>query len=111
MSTISPEDKDVLRHAKDTLENPGLAAKITNLIGLPLERAMAQLPNKWLGRIQRATEKSLLTALDVALSTVETQRQISKKNGVHRLIVAGTGASAVRSVSLRFRSSCRFRRW
>jgi EcsC family protein len=92
VSTISEEDKVVLRRARDMLENPGLAAKITNLIGSPLERAMTKLPNKWLGTIQRATEKALLTALDVALATVDTHQQVRKKNGVHRLIVAGTGA-------------------
>jgi hypothetical protein len=92
VSTISEGDKDVLRRAKDRLENPGLAAKITNLIGTPLETAMKQLPNKWLATIQRATEKSLLTALDVALATVETHQQVPKRNGVHRLVVAGTGA-------------------
>ena len=92
MSTMSEEDVDVLRRAKDTLENPGLTAKITNLIGLPLEKAMKQLPNKWLAVIQRATEKSLLIALDVALATVETQMPVPKKNGLHRWLVAGTGA-------------------
>ena len=92
MSTMSDEDVDVLRRAKDTLENPGLAAKITNLIGVPLEKAMMRLPNRWLAAIHRATEKSLLTALDLALTTVETKDQVPKRNGLHRLIVAGTGA-------------------
>jgi hypothetical protein len=40
---MSQEDVDVLRHAKDTLENPRLGTKITHLIGLPLERVMRQL--------------------------------------------------------------------
>jgi hypothetical protein len=92
VSTISQEDMDVLRRSKDTLENPGLAAKITNVIGSPLEKAMKQLPDKWLATIQRATEKSLRTALDVALATMETQRQVPTRNGVHRFVVAGTGA-------------------
>jgi EcsC protein family len=92
VSTISQEDADVLRRAKDTLENPGLAAKITNLIGLPLERAMKQLPNAWLTTIHRATHHSLMIALDAALATVETQRPASSRNGLHRLLVAGSGA-------------------
>ena len=71
MSTMSQEDVDVLRHAKDTLENPRLGTKITHLIGLPLERVMRQLPNNWLAAIQRATERSLVIALDAALATVE----------------------------------------
>ena len=89
---MSEEDVDVLRRARDTLENPGLAAKITNLIGLPLERAMKHLPNRWLAAIQRATQHSLMIALDAALATVETQHPAPKRNGLHRLIVAGTGA-------------------
>jgi hypothetical protein len=92
VSTMSQEDVNVLRRAKDTLENPGLAAKVTNLIGLPLEKAMKQLPNKWLAVIHRVTERSLLIALDAALATVETQLQVPKRNGLHRLLVAGTGA-------------------
>ena len=92
VSTMSQEDVNVLRRAKDTLENPGLAAKITNLIGLPLEKAMKQLPNKWLAVIHRVTERSLLIALDAAVATVETQLQVPKRNGLHRLLVAGTGA-------------------
>ena len=92
MSTVSQEDADVLRRAKDTLENPGLAATITNLIGLPLERAMKQLPNKWLTIIHRAAHHSLMIALDAALATVETQRPAPSRNGLHRLMVAGTGA-------------------
>jgi hypothetical protein len=92
MSTMSQEELDVLRRAKDTLENPGLAAKIANLIGLPLERAMKHLPNKWLATVHRATQNSLMMALDGALATIETQRPALKRNGLHRLIVAGTGA-------------------
>ena len=89
---MSQEDVNVLRRAKHMLENPGLAAKVTNLIGLPLEKAMKQLPNKWLAVIHRVTERSLLIALDAAVATVETQLQVPKRNGLHRLLVAGTGA-------------------
>jgi hypothetical protein len=91
-STLSLEDIDVLRRAKDTLENPGLVAKLTNLIGLPLEQTLKQLPNKWQAVIHRVTEKSLLVALDAALATVGTQQPIPKRNGLHRVLVAATGA-------------------
>lgn len=92
MSTMSQEDVDVLRRAKDTLENPGLAAKLTTLIGAPLERAMLRLPDKWLAAIQQATQKSLMVALDAALATVEIHQSPPKRNGLHRWMVAGTGA-------------------
>jgi hypothetical protein len=42
---------------------------------------MRQLPSNWLAAIQRATERSLLTALDAALATVEVRRQVPKRTG------------------------------
>ena len=43
-SVMRADDREALRYAKDLLENPGLAAKLTGLIGMPLEKAMAMLP-------------------------------------------------------------------
>ena len=44
---LSHEDKEALRDAKDLLENPSLAAKIAGVIGMPIEKALQQLPEKW----------------------------------------------------------------
>jgi len=88
------EDVEALRRAKDTLENPGLAARIANLVGLPIEGAMRRLPQKWSAVIQRVTEKSLMVALETALATVDSQRKLPGKNNLHRGIVAVTGAVA-----------------
>ena len=41
---LSYEDQEALRYAKALLENPGLAAKITGLIGMPIEKALQLLP-------------------------------------------------------------------
>lgn len=35
---MNPEDLNDLKLAKDKLENASLAAKVTNLIGMPLEK-------------------------------------------------------------------------
>ena len=42
--TLSYEDQEALRYAKALLENPGLAAKITGLIGMPIEKALKLRP-------------------------------------------------------------------
>lgn len=86
------EDVEALRRAKDTLENPGLAARIANLVGLPIEGAMRRLPQKWSAVIHRVTEKSLMVALETALATVDGRRKLPGKNNLHRGIVAVTGA-------------------
>jgi hypothetical protein len=88
---MSEGDVEVLRCAKDTLEHPGLPARIAGLLGMPIEEAMKRLPPKWSGWIDRVTEKSLMLALTTALATVES-RQHPRKNGLHRILVGGTGA-------------------
>ena len=46
------------------LKNPSLAARISNLLGTPIEKGFEFLPTKWKGIVQKATEKSLEKALN-----------------------------------------------
>lgn len=88
---MSEEDVEALRCAMNTLENPGLAARLTALLGMPIESAMKRLPANWSAWINRVTEKSLMAALKTALATVEHHAQ-PRNNGVHRILVGGAGA-------------------
>jgi hypothetical protein len=45
--SLSAKDIEDLRYAKSLLENPSLAAKITNIIGMPIEKGFDLLPAKW----------------------------------------------------------------
>jgi hypothetical protein len=83
-----------LKQAKDLLENPGLAAKITNLLGLPVEKGFALLPDRWSEAVQRATRKSMRRALDFAVNTMKDNPGKPASNRVHKLIVAADGAAA-----------------
>lgn len=89
---MTPEDREALRHAKRLLENPGLAAKLTNLIGMPLEKAMTMLPERWSDAVAIATRKSLDTALHVALNTLDDKPRSRASERLHKLAVAATGA-------------------
>ena len=88
---LSDEDQEALRYAKALLENPGLAAKITGLIGMPIEKALKLLPEKWAKVVNEATRKSLETALQAALLTLDDKPQHSWEF-LHKLVVAATGA-------------------
>ena len=44
MMRIQPEDIADLKAAKWLLENPGIAAKITDLLGTPIQRGFELLP-------------------------------------------------------------------
>jgi hypothetical protein len=46
MSISSLEIED-LRLAKGFLENPGLAVKISHVVGTPIEKGFRFLPDKW----------------------------------------------------------------
>ncbi|MDE2400723.1 MAG: EcsC family protein [Burkholderiales bacterium] len=83
-----------LRAAKTLLENPGLAARITNAVGSPIERGFALLPKKWATVVGDATRKSIETALDVALwSMDQTGAPHPPSNWWHKLAVGASGAA------------------
>jgi hypothetical protein len=90
---LTIEDRDALAYAKELLENPGLAAKIANLAGLPLEQAVRRLPRKWAAAVDSATTRSLQLALEAALATVDSQGKASSWDRLHKLLVATTGAA------------------
>lgn len=89
---LSDEDIEALRRAKNTLDHPGLAAKMANLLGLPIEAAMKSLPTKWSAVIHRATERSLMVALKTALATVDARGRAPARILFHRMAVGATGA-------------------
>jgi len=88
---MTPEDMGRLRHAIDLLENPGLAAKLTNVIGVPFEKALDYLPAKWIGAIQTITRKSLRHALDVAVKTIDCSEKKASRDTLHKFFVATSG--------------------
>ena len=90
--TLSHEDQEALRYAKALLENPGLAAKITGLIGMPIEKALQLLPGKWAQVVNEATRRSLETALQAALLTLDDKPKSNSWEFLHKLAVAATGA-------------------
>ncbi len=56
---MSTEHLEQLREARRLLENPGLAARMSNLVGSPIESAIDRLPAAWQKRVGSATENAL----------------------------------------------------
>lgn len=90
---LAPTEIDDLRRAKHSLETPGLAAKISNLIGTPLEKGLEMLPGSWQQVVNDATRKSIETALEVALWSMDARRPERPSNRWHKLLVGATGAA------------------
>ena len=84
-------DLDRLKYAKSLLEHPSFFARIGNVIGLPIEKALAFLPGKWQGAVADATHGALETALRVAVSTMDDKPGAIAYNKVHKWAATASG--------------------
>ena len=91
---LSSDDLSTLTTAKQALENPGLAARVTDLIGTPIEKGFELLPEKWRGSVGAATNRALSGALSVALRTVDRKGTAIPNDGWHKLAAGTLGGVA-----------------
>ncbi len=92
LQTMTDADLAELLYAKTLLENPGLAARISNAIGTPIEKGLSMLPEGANHIIVTTTRKALEMGLDVAMSTLNEQPQHSA-NGWHKAFAGLSGAA------------------
>ncbi len=89
---LSAAERDDLIYAKKLLESQGLAAKISTMVGAPLELGLNKLPQSWHGAIQKATRKSLEKALAVAVATLGEKENRPPTNQRHAVAAGISGA-------------------
>lgn len=90
MNLTEPHQQE-LRSAMLLLENPGIAAKITNLIGMPVEKGFKLLPENWNKKIGEVTKGALMKAADAAIFTIKKHPGEESSDRWHKLGVAITG--------------------
>ncbi|MCE5263848.1 MAG: EcsC family protein [Deltaproteobacteria bacterium] len=89
---MNPEDIRRLRGAAELLENPGLAAKLTAVVGMPFEKAFDYLPAKWSRAVQTITRNSLRRALGVAVRTIgRGEKGGASRDTLHIFLAAASG--------------------
>ena len=88
---ISESDRKELQIAKNLLENPGIAIKITNIIGMPIEKGIEKLPKNWSDKIGEITKTALLKASEAAIFTIKDTPGEESSNKWHKLGVAASG--------------------
>lgn len=91
--TIDDKDRADLQTAKSLLENPGLAAKITNLIGTPIEKGLELLPKGVEGKIGEITKVALEKSAEAALFTMSNNPGEEASNWRHKFAVGASGAA------------------
>lgn len=88
---LDAADYQGLVEAVQFLENPGLAARLSNYIGIPVEKALASLPEDLVKPVTRLTREALGKALDAALLTLPT-RTSRPARMTHKLLAGLSGA-------------------
>ena len=89
---FSERDQQALALAVDLLENPTFAAKVTNLIGAPVEKAITRLPEGMSEKLLSSTHKALAKALDLAISPLNERYRGESADGAHRVMTSVSGA-------------------
>ena len=89
--TFQQTDLNDLKKAKTLLENPGIAAKITNLLGTPIEKGFELLPDNWNVKVGELTQEALSKALHAAVFTMKASHDEEASNIWHKIAVATTG--------------------
>ena len=90
---MDESDRQALQKAKAILENPGLAARLVNLLGTPIEKGLKLLPGRVQSEITGLTNKALLASLRVALSTVGNSPGWQSSNLTNKIGAMATGGA------------------
>lgn len=92
MRRLAGPDLRDLRHAKRLLEQTSLAIRISNVVGLPIERGIELLPKRASALVTTATRRALETALRFAIVTLDDEPGAPSADRWHKVVVAATGA-------------------
>jgi hypothetical protein len=90
---ISEQDYMELRNAKALLENPGLVAKITSMVGTPIEKGLEMLPANWQAKVGDVTQDALMYALKGALLTMKDTQSGQSYPRLHKIATTVSGAA------------------
>ncbi len=93
MTEMTADELSDLRRARLLLENPGLAMKLTSVLGTSLEKGFSLLPQALSDTVTSLSRQALEAAVHSAIMTMKADQQRPQAaNSLHRLMVAGTGA-------------------
>ena len=91
---LSRYDIADLKAAKTLLERRGIAAKLSSVVGSPMEKGLEMLPAPMRKGVHKATEAALLRALDVAVRSLgEKGSAGTSRDRLHKIAVAASGAA------------------
>jgi len=88
---LNESDIRNLRIAKSRLENPGLAARLADLFGKPIDQGLKALPEGWNKKAVEIARKALLKGLEFAIRTMGSEEPVRSKDRLHKILVTASG--------------------
>lgn len=90
--TLSDQDLKDLKWAHTHLEHASFAARLSNVIGTPIEHGLRLLPKHWYKSLHDAIEVVIRKTLDTAITSTGHIPPNIAHDKLHKLMVMGTGA-------------------
>ena len=87
-TAMDAEDLERLRRANEHLEHPGLAARLSSVVGTPVEMAVRLLPARWYQGLHGAVEGAIFKALGAAVDTLHRDEAVPVDERSYRVIGA-----------------------
>lgn len=90
--SLTEADHASLIRAYERLEFPSFAARLSSVVGTPIERGVKLLPREWSFNIQRCAENAVGKALDIAIRKVQEKPDARSDELRYRLLGMASGA-------------------
>lgn len=90
---LSEEDFETLERARHILENPGLTARLSNLIGAPVEAGIRKLPDDLQNLIVNVTRASVRAGLLAMIATLDPDASKDPDPRAYRWMTGLSGAA------------------
>lgn len=89
---IESEDLETLQWATAHLEHPSLAARLSSMVGTPIEIAVNLIPRPIYLRVRRRADSAITKSLKVAVLSLRHDVETNPRNTLYRVLAASTGA-------------------
>jgi len=93
INNITDSERYALARAKILLENPNFAMKLSNYIGMPVEKAIKLLPVKWQTSVAKSTHTALMKGLEFSMRTLNNKQNIKSSRRASKILSTATGAA------------------
>jgi hypothetical protein len=91
--SLSQGDLAILRRAHQHLEYPSFAARLSSVVGAPIEMTLKLLPKTWYRSFHRYAESAIERALDAAIASLRTTSgNPPSRNVYHKTLGVVSGA-------------------